>query len=190
MFALGTVGAGTGATVPGLKGGLGSASAVTSHGHTVAALVAVNAVGSPLVGDGPHFWAAPFERGGEFGGLGLPSTFDVRLHTKMGPPRGTATTIGLVVTDATLTQPQAKRMAAMADDGLARAVLPAHAPMDGDTVFAASTGRRELADHKALMELGHVAGMVMARAVARAVFHATRLPYPPSMPAWSDRFGG
>ncbi len=187
-FALGSVGAGTGATTATLKGGLGSASALTSDGHTVGVIVAVNAVGSATVGEGPHFWAAPFERDGEFGGLGLPQRFDLRLLSKSGPPRGTATTIGLVVTDAILTQPQAKRLAIMADDGLARAILPAHAPMDGDTVFAAATGRRPLADSRALTELGHVAGIVMARAIARAVFHATRLPYPPAQPAWSDRF--
>ncbi|MFC7612244.1 P1 family peptidase [Teichococcus aestuarii] len=62
-FALGSVGAGTGATTATVKGGLGSASGVTASGHRVAAIVAVNAVGSPLVGDGPHFWAAPFEQG-------------------------------------------------------------------------------------------------------------------------------
>ncbi len=188
-FALGSVGAGTGATTATLKGGLGSASAVTADGQTVGAIVAVNAVGTATIGEGPHFWAAPFERDGEFGGLGMPRDFDLRLHTKSGPPRGTATTIGLVATDAVLTQAQVLRLAIMADDGLARAILPAHAPMDGDTVFAVSTGRRALDGTRALTELGHVAGIVMARAIARAVYHATRLPYPPGVPAWSDRFG-
>ena len=97
-FALGSVGAGAGATTATVKGGLGSASAVTPHGHTVAAIVAVNAVGAPTIGAGPHFWAAPFERNGEFGGLGLPASFDTTLRTKGG--RGTSTTIGLVATDA------------------------------------------------------------------------------------------
>jgi L-aminopeptidase/D-esterase-like protein len=188
--ALGSVGAGTGATTATLKGGLGSASAVTAHGHRVGAVVAVNAVGTATIGDGPHFWAAPFETDDEFGGLGWPSGFDLRLHSKHGPPSATATTIGLVATDATLTQAQAKRLAIMADDGLARAIHPAHAPMDGDTVFAASTGLRPIADPvRELTELGHVAGMVMARAIARAVFHATSLPYPPGMNSWRDRFG-
>ena len=72
-FALGTRGAGFGANTVNLKGGLGSASAQTRDGATVGAIVAVNAVGSVTVGDGPHFWAAPFEQGGEFGGRGLPS---------------------------------------------------------------------------------------------------------------------
>ena len=60
--------------------------------------------------------------------------------------RGTSTTIGLVATDAVLTKAQAMRLAIMAHDGLARAVLPAHAPIDGDTIFAAATGQRPLGD--------------------------------------------
>lgn len=187
VFALGSVGAGTGATTATLKGGIGSASAVTSHGHRVGVVVAVNAVGTATIGDGPHFWAAPFEVEGEFGGRGMPSVFDTRLRTKGAPP---ATTIGLVVTDAALTKVQAKRLAIMADDGLARAILPAHAPNDGDTVFAASTGLRAMADPlREVTELGHVAGIVMARAIARAVFQATSLPYPDAMASWQGLFG-
>lgn len=187
-FALGSVGAGTGATTATVKGGLGSASGVTASGHRVAAIVAVNAVGSPLVGDGPHFWAAPFEQGAEFGGLGLPPRFtpaDLAPRLKGGVP--SATTIGLVVTDAALSKPQAKRLAIMADDGLARAVLPAHAPNDGDTVFAAATGAKPGAD---LTALGHLATQVMARAIARGVHAATALPWEGAQPAWRDRFGG
>ena len=74
-FALGSVGAGLGATTANFKGGLGSASAQTAGGVTVAALAVVNAVGSVTVGDGPWFWAAPFEAGNEFGGRGLPPSF-------------------------------------------------------------------------------------------------------------------
>jgi len=189
VFALGSVGAGTGATTATLKGGLGSASAFTSSGHCVGAIVAVNAIGTATIGDGPHFWAAPFEIGAEFGGLGLPSMFDTSLRIKGGAPTP-ATTIGLVATDAALTKVQARRLAIMADDGLARAIHPAHAPNDGDTVFAASTGLRPIADPmRELTELGHVAGMVLARAIARAVFEATALPYPPGLACWRDRFG-
>src|SRR4029078_9013000 len=84
-FALGSVGAGLGATTANFKGGLGSASAKTAGGNTVAAIAVVNAVGSVTVGDGPWFWAAPFEIDGEFGGRGLPSSFTpdllkARLH--------------------------------------------------------------------------------------------------------------
>jgi L-aminopeptidase/D-esterase-like protein len=186
-FALGSVGAGTGATTATVKGGLGSASAVASHGHTVAAIVAVNAVGAPTVGTGPHFWAAPFERNGEFGGRGLPATFDTTLRAKAG--RGTSTTIGLVATDAMLTKAQAMRLAIMAHDGLARAVLPAHAPLDGDTIFAAATGLRPMHDPVfELTELGHLATQVMARAIARGVYEAAALPVPGAQPSWRDRF--
>ena len=190
-FALGTVGAGTGATTATVKGGLGSASGVTRAGHTVGAIVAVNAVGAPTIGNGPWFWAAPFEQGAEFGGRGWPAAMPAGVlapRLKGGP--GTSTTIALVATDAALTKPQAKRLAIMANDGLARAILPAHAPMDGDTVFAASTGRRALADDYALTELGHAATIVLARAVARGVFEATALPCPGAQAAWRERFGG
>jgi L-aminopeptidase/D-esterase-like protein len=186
-FALGSVGAGTGATTATVKGGLGSASAVSPSGHTVAAVVAVNAVGAPTIGAGPHFWAAPFERNAEFGGRGAPQAFDTTLRVKGG--RGTSTTIGLVATDAVLSKAQAMRLAIMAHDGLARAVLPAHAPLDGDTMFAAATGVRPMHDQvKELTELGHLATLVMARAIARGVYEATALPVPGAQPSWRDRF--
>jgi L-aminopeptidase/D-esterase-like protein len=185
-FALGTVGAGAGATTSTVKGGLGSASSVTPSGHTVAALFAVNAVGSATIGEGPHFWAAPFEQNREFGGLGLPASFDTALRVKGG--RGT--TIGLVATDAVLTKGQAMRLAIMAHDGLARAVLPAHAPLDGDTIFAAGTGLRPLQNPIAeLTELGHLAAQVTARAIARGIYEAVTLPVPGAQPSWCDRFG-
>src|SRR6201996_5980398 len=80
-FALGSVGAGLGATVANLKGGLGSASAVTPDGVKVAALAVVNAVGAVTVGEGPWFWAAPFEIGDEFGGRGSPPSFTPDMRT-------------------------------------------------------------------------------------------------------------
>ena len=190
-FALGSVGAGTGATTSTVKGGIGSASAMTASGHCVGAIVAVNAVGAPTIGDGPHFWAAPFEVEGEFGGRGWPAAItpaDLRARLKGGPPQATATTIGLIATDAVLTKSQAKRLAIMANDGLARAILPAHAPADGDTVFAAATCRTPMRDERDLTEIGHVATQVMARAIARACYEAVALPCCPA-PAWRDRFG-
>ena len=186
-FALGSVGAGTGATTATVKGGLGSASAVTSHGHTVAAIIVVNAVGSATIGDGPCFWAFPYEQENEFGGRGGPEVFDLMPRLKGGP--GTGTTIGLVATDATLTRPQALRLAIMAHDGLARAVLPAHAPLDGDTIFAAATALRPLAQPvPELTELGHAASLVVARAIARGIHAADALPVPSAQRAWRDRF--
>jgi len=188
QFALGSVGAGTGATTATVKGGLGSASARTDTGHMVAALAVVNAIGSPLIGAGPWFWAAPFEVNSEFGGRGWPAA----MPENASAPRfkgGPATTIGLVVTDAALTRPQAKRLAIMAHDGLARAILPAHAPMDGDTIFAAATGAKPLGDSAALTELGHAATLAMARAIARGVYEATPLPVAGARPGWRQLFG-
>jgi L-aminopeptidase/D-esterase-like protein len=190
-FELGSVGAGHGATTATLKGGLGSASARAATGQVVGALVAVNAVGSATIGDGPHFWAAPYERDGEFGGLGWPSAItpeDLGLRFKGGA--GQNTTIALVATDAMLTKAQAKRLALAAHDGLARALRPAHAPLDGDIVFAAATGHSGApSDAFALTELCATAADVLARAVARGVHAATALPFAKAQPSWKDRFG-
>lgn len=189
-FALGSVGGGYGTTTATLKGGVGSASAVTASGFTVAAIAVVNAVGSATIGLGPHFWAAPVEAGQEFGGLGSPAHLsDADLALRMKGGRQPATTIGLVATDAVLTKPQAKRIAIMADDGLARAVRPAHAPMDGDTVFALAMQRKPLTDPLPdLTEIGMAAGDCLARAIARGVYEATALPFPGALPAWRDKF--
>lgn len=188
--ALGTAGAGYGATTANLKGGLGSASVRAATGQTVGALVAVNAVGSATIGDGPHFWAAGYERDGEFGGLGWPAAItagDLGLRFKGGT--GQNTTIALVATDAALTKAQAKRLALAAHDGLSRALRPAHAPLDGDIVFAAATGHSGApSDAFALAELCTAASDVLARAVARGVHAATALPFPNAKPAWRDRF--
>ena len=185
-FALGTVGAGTGATTATFNGGLGSASAVTASGHVVAALVAANALGSATVAEGPHFWAAPFEENEEFGGLGLPQSFDNRLRLK--GRNITSTTIGVIVTDAVLTKAQAHRLSIMAHDGLARAILPAHLPFDGDTIFSAATGAKPLDNPADFMDICHLATLVTARAVARGVYEATALPVPNAQMAWRDKF--
>jgi L-aminopeptidase/D-esterase-like protein len=154
----------------------------------------VNAVGSVTVGDGPWFWAAPFEVDGEYGGRGLPSSFtpDMLAARIKGGPAATAgenTTIAAVVTDATLTKAQAKRLAMIAQTGMARAIYPVHAPTDGDTVFAAATCEKQIDPVFGLTELGMVAANVLARAIARGVFTATALPFPGALPAWQDRFG-
>jgi D-aminopeptidase len=188
-FALGTSGAGFGATCRGLKGGLGSASAILSNGMTVGALVAVNALGSPTVGNGPHLWAAPWELGGEYGGLGLPDAFPAADEPPPDKRPSEATTIAIVATDAALTQAQAQRMATAAHDGMARALVPSHTPFDGDLVFAVATGARPLADPLAdSFALGHAAACCLARAIARGVFAARALPGD-SLPAWHTRFG-
>jgi D-aminopeptidase len=194
QFALGSVGAGLGATTANFKGGLGSASASTAAGVRVAALAVVNAVGSVTIGDGPWFWAAPFEVDGEFGGRGLPPSFTPDMHRpriKGGPQASSAenTTLVVVVTDAILTKPQAKRLAMIAQTGMARAIHPVHAPLDGDVVFAAATGAKPIDPLFGLTELGMIAANTVARAIARGVHQAAALPFLGALPAWKDRFG-
>ena len=188
-FALGTAGAGTGAMVHDLKGGLGSASVVLECGVTVGALVAVNALGRVTVGDGPEFWAAPWEMGGEFGGLGTTRAHNPAAEPMLMKRAGEATTIAIVATDATLTQAQAQRMATAAHDGMARAIVPSHTPFDGDLVFAAATGARALKDPvNEPFLIGHAAAVCLARAIARGVYLAASRPGDVT-PNWATRFG-
>ena len=188
-FALGSVGAGLGATTVNYKGGLGSASALCGE-FTVGALVAVNAVGSAVVGAGPWFWAAPFEQGAEFGGRGFPSPLPAGALAPVtkGAPQ-VSTTLAVVATDATLTKADAKRLAIMAQTGMSRAIHPVHTPLDGDVVFAAGTGRKRVPDPVFEMTaLGTAAANCLARAIARGVYGATALPFGGALPAWRDRF--
>lgn len=189
-FALGSVGAGLGATTVNFKGGIGSASAVTTEGFAVAALAAVNAAGSVVIDDGPWFWAAPYEQNGEFGGHGLPAVVPPRalaLRTK-GQPRQN-TTLAVVATDVVLSKGQARHLAVMAHDGLARAIYPVHTPLDGDIVFIAATGQRPLGNAAFdLTAIGAAAANVVARSVARAVFEAEALNVMPNLPAYRRMF--
>lgn len=182
-FTLGTAGAGFGAMAGTLKGGTGSASIVTADAITVGALVCVNSFGSVVCPGGRAFWAAPYEIDGEFGGLGsagLRAGPEDWGRAKGAPAARQNTTIACVATDAALTPAQAKRVAIMAQDGLARAVRPAHAPFDGDVVFALSTGRVALAEpaQRAIARIGALAADCLARAIARGVHAAT---------PWSDQ---
>jgi D-aminopeptidase len=183
-FALGSAGAGTGASTMMLKGGLGSASCVLDDGTTLGALVAANPVGCVTTPGERHFWAAHFEIGDEFGGLGpdpAPASRDLSVSRKMAMVAGANTTIAVVATDAALDKAQCKRLATAAQDGLARAIVPAHGPMDGDLVFAASTGARDTPD---LHLLCHAAAVTLSRAIARAVYAATAAPGDP-IPTWA-----
>ena len=188
-FPLGSFGGGFGTTTSTLKGGLGSVSTTTASGIKVGAIAVVNSVGTATIGSGPHFWAGAYEQDEEYGGLGFPSEMPsdaLSLRIKGGAPP--STTIGLVVTDATLTKAETQRLAIMADDGLARAIRPAHAPMDGDTVFAVSTLEKPLIDPIShLTEIGSVAADCLARAIARGVYHAS-IPCPgyTGPPAYHD----
>lgn len=177
-FALGSQGAGTGALTAGLKGGLGSASAMLESGVTIGALVAVNALGSVTFGQSRHFRAAVHEIGDEFGGFGLPDPLpagSTEILTKMnvGQPKDANTTIAVIATDAVLTKAECKRLAVAAHDGFARAIWPSHTPMDGDIVFALSTGAAgNTLDAFGFVELCAAASAVMARAIARGIYLA------------------
>ena len=140
----------------------GSASAQTSDGITVGAVAAVNAVGSAVIGGGPHFWAAPYERDAEFGGLGMPVSIPAQaLNFRAKGQPGENTTLVVVATDAALTKMQAARVAIMAQDGMAKALRPVHTPLDGDIVFVAATGLRKLSDPiLGVAELGALAAEI------------------------------
>lgn len=187
-ISLGVAGAGYGAKAGLLKGGTGSASIVTRDGYTVGALACVNSFGSVVGGDGVTFWAAPFEIDGEFGGrspAGLAIGPDDWGLAKGNPVARENTTIACVATDAVLTPAQAKRVAIMAQAGLAQAIRPIHAPFDGDVVFALSTGRLPLGEtpDRMVARLGALAADCLARAVARGVYEA--VPWPGcDAPAW------
>ena len=175
-FDLGSVGAGTGATTADLKGGLGSASVQLDNGITIGALVAVNAFGSITPKDSPYFWAGAWESDrAEYGGLGVdPSPQATEISTKHSLSAQENTTIAIIATDAALTKAQCQRLAVAAHDGMARAIIPSHTLFDGDLVFAASTGKKAMADaHHDQMMLGHAAALALTRAIGRAIWEAT-----------------
>ncbi|WP_293576070.1 P1 family peptidase [Phaeobacter sp.] len=205
QFDLGTVGAGTGALAARVKGGLGSASFVLPSGVTVGALVAANPLGSVTTPGDRHFWAAPFEIGNEFGGLGadprsgfatpepslkIAAMLDLAAASTL-PAEGSNTTIAIVATDAPLTKSQCQRLAIAAHDGIARAIVPAHSPGDGDLVFALSTAdeAQEQEQNDLQMDLGelcHAAALSLSRAIARSVALAT--PEPGDLlPCWQEQ---
>ncbi|WP_438748142.1 P1 family peptidase [Pararhizobium sp. O133] len=191
-FATGTAGAGTGALTAGFKGGLGTASTVLDNGITIGALVAVNALGSVTIGDTGHFWAAPFEEGQEFGGLGMPHPFpqnarDLRIKFRDGQRETQNTTIAVIATDAVLTKAEAKRLAIAAHDGFARAIWPSHTPLDGDLVFGLATGAiGKTVSLPDFIDLGAAAASTMARAIARGVHDAVAAEND-LLPAWASR---
>jgi L-aminopeptidase/D-esterase-like protein len=180
-FALGSVGAGRGAMAGRLKGGIGSSSVDLGERLIVGALVALNSVGSPMMPDGKTPWAWAFELGQEFGGVGPPpSAMDLsdpapdesRLMAIGRLQPGANTTLGVVACNADLSTAECKRVAMMAQDGIARAVRPAHTPFDGDTVFAVASGELELDKYllraAQIGRIGSAAADCLARAIARA----------------------
>ena len=179
---MGCVGAGTGAVAGGMKGGLGSASELLESGVTVGAVVAMNSLGSLLNPATGQFWELGQELGHEFG-------LDAAQAKVLPPwpPQAEAaknTTIGVVATDAALSKAQCKKMAQMAQDGLARAIRPAHTMFDGDTIFALATGGRPLPsspgffgppEATAVSEIGRAAADCLSRAIIRAILAAESL---------------
>ncbi|GGR24555.1 P1 family peptidase [Streptomyces netropsis] len=213
--AQGNVGAGTGAVVGGLKGGIGTASVVLPSGVTVAAVAAVNAVGSaadPLTG---ALYGRLFEGRVEYPSadrhVAAQQALDAarqesakRSAASARPPLNT--TIAVVATDAVLTRAQAQKLAGTSHDGLARAVRPVHLLTDGDTVFALATGERpmiagstagELGDlERGVLELGVLneilaAGAdVLTRSVAKAVLAAEGVDGPGGVfPSYRELYG-
>ncbi len=175
--ALGRIGAAYGATTANAPGGFGMATTQLDGGGSILAMAAVNAMGSAYIADTEYFWAAPFEVGDEFGGRGSPDTWpndaDV-ARTKSGARiAGVNTTLAIVVTDVTLTNAQAKRIALSAHDGFSRALYPVHTSGDGDLVFVASTGRHRVSD-ETLLDVGVLAANTVTRAIARGVYEAGR----------------
>ena len=179
-LAEGSVGAGAGATVgklggPGraMKGGVGTALIALPGGLQVAALMAVNAVGDvhePATGA-----LIAGVRSGD--GRRLQGARDLLRRPAPAAPAGENTTIGVVATNAALDKAQLGVVARMAHDGLARAVRPAHTPVDGDTIFALATGG--LAAPASLLHVGALAADATAQAIVRAVRAATGVPgYP------------
>ncbi len=186
----GGVGAGTGAVIANLKGGIGTASVVLESGVTVSALLAVNAVGSPidprtgellgarllLDGDGIPPRLHPAARDALLAATARGTPGIVFRATDDGVASDAAaitnTTLAVVATDATLTKSQCTKMAQVAQDGLARAINPVHSMFDGDTVFGVATGNAGVPDATGLFEIVAAAADVVSRSIVRAVLAA------------------
>ncbi len=184
-FALGNAGAGLGAKAGRLKGGVGSASLRLADGATVGALVAVNSWGSVVRPDNGRLWAAELTLADDV--PSQPPSSERQLDPEdfsacAAPVAGANTTIAVVATDAALDKSQCRRLAIMAQDGLAQAIRPAHTPFDGDIVFALSTAAEASAiDPLRLARLGQAAANCLARAIMRGVVAAEPLG---GLPSW------
>jgi L-aminopeptidase/D-esterase-like protein len=195
-FALGNAGAGLGAKAGRLKGGIGSASLRLQDGAVVGALVAVNSWGSVVRPDCGRLWAAELALAGEIEPPPPlpdapldPEDFSACAAAAPGANTGANTTIAVVATDAPLDKSGCRRLAIMAQDGLAQAIRPAHTPFDGDTVFALSTGAGGAGgdiDAARLARLGSAAAWCLARAIMRAMMEAAPLG---GLPSWRQRWG-
>jgi L-aminopeptidase/D-esterase-like protein len=192
----GNAGAGTGALAGQLKGGLGAASEVLDGPVTVAALAAVNAVGSVADPRTGVLYGAQFGLPGEFDWLSPPapdelragaSRLDPRLRNE--PPRPLNTTIGVVATDASLTKAQCAKLAGVAHDGLARAISPAHSMFDGDTIFGLATGTGPPASPLEFHAVLNAAADCFTRAIVHAILAARTVTTPDDQwPSYLDLF--
>lgn len=190
----GAVGAGTGAVAAGLKGGVGSASAVLAGGGTVAALAVVNAHGSVMHPATGVLYGAPFGLPGEFDWLRPPDAAELAAaaaYLTAPAQRPLNTTIGIVATDLPLSKAQCARLAGAGQDGLARAIRPAHTMFDGDTIFGLSTAQDPGPgpDLALLHDVLGAAADCFSRAVVHAMLAATTVTTPAgSWPAYLDIF--
>jgi putative pantetheine hydrolase len=187
----GVVGAGTGARSGGMKGGIGSASAVLDNGVTVGCIVAVNSAGSPVDPRTGELWGVRYGISDEFGGLGTACAAEIEAWAnRPTDPPPLNTTLAIVAVDVPLTKTECKRLAAIGHDGMARAINPIHQYTDGDLVFALATGEREFPDPATtnvpkgaiqsgnarvyqLNEIFNAASECVTRAIVHAVLHAT-----------------
>ncbi|MGV9714086.1 P1 family peptidase [Gordonia sp. NPDC003424] len=196
--AVGSVGAGTGARAGAVKGGVGTASIRIDDGPaagvTVGALMVANPVGSVIDPETGLPWTATSSEMRHHR-LRQPVAAEVARYADLVAKQTVLnTTIGVVATDAVLDPASTKRVAMAAHDGLARAIVPAHSPLDGDTVFAVATGRVHPdppqpvpqgmnPDVAVVAEIGRVAAVVVARAIVDAVLSATSVA---GIPAYRD----
>ena len=180
-FPLGNYGAGYGAVAGSVKGGLGSASAITEDGFEVGAMVAVNSFGSVIDPRSHRLWAAAFEVDGEMGGVDLApaqGASEIFAESKIAPRLKANTVVAICAVNAALNSAEAKRLAIMAHDGIARAVRPAHTIFDGDSVFVVATGGKAIDEGLRLLALAELGGLMadcLARAIGRGVWFAETL---------------
>ena len=170
--AMGSVGAGTGAVAGGLQGGVGTASITLESGIVVGALAVVNSAGQVI---SPATGLPRFHEGIR---LRRPPAAQRQalIEATRVPPTPLNTTIGVVATVAALTKPECRKMAAVAHDGLARAIRPVHSLFDGDTIFCLSTAEHTIAADEA-------AGTASPRHASGRSQYACSLPPPIALPS-------
>ena len=196
-FLLGSYGAGYGANTATVKGGQGSASSEVelSNGKKikVGSLVINNAVGNPLLNDGPNFLSGYLEVNNELGGQTLTKEkYDGKIRAKRisNNFEKLNTVIGIVATNAPLNRIQLKRMSIMCHGSISRSIHPSHTPMDGDTIFAISTSYKSTNIAEEINKLDFTIISTMAsdtfsRACNRAIFEAKNIG---GKPSWKDLF--